>query len=184
MDDSELVQLSKQGDLDSFNRLVESYQGAVYNLALRMLGNRQSAEDASQDAFVSAWRNIGKFRGGSFKAWLLSITANTCRDQLRKRKRNPTISMEELAVEPAGPPSQESPEDYALRRELGEQIQRGLATLPSDQRLAVILSDIQELSYEEIAQVMGCSLGTVRSRLSRGRARLRDCLAQSGTFPR
>jgi len=184
MDDSELVKLSKQGDLDSFNRLVESYQGAVYNLALRMLGNRQSAEDASQDAFVSAWRNIGKFRGGSFKAWLLSITANTCRDQLRKRKRNPTISIEELPVEPAGPPSQELPEDYALRRELGEQIQRGLATLPSDQRLAVILSDIQGLSYEEIAQVMGCSLGTVRSRLSRGRARLRGYLAQSGTFPR
>ncbi|NQT48888.1 MAG: sigma-70 family RNA polymerase sigma factor [Chloroflexi bacterium] len=183
MNDSDFVQRSKEGDLDAFNRLVESHQAVAYNLALRMLGDRQSAEDATQDAFLSAWRNIGTFRGGSFKAWLLSITANTCRDQLRKRKRNPITSMETLVVEPEGLPSVGSPEDHVLRRELGRQIQEGLATLTSDQRLAVILSDIQGLSYEEIAQVMQCSLGTVRSRLSRGRARLRDYLVRRGTFP-
>lgn len=182
MDDSELIRRSKEGDLDSFNMLVESYQRVVYNLALRMLGDRHAAEDASQDAFLSAWRNIGSFRGGNFRAWLLRITANTCYDQLRKLKRNPASSLEALPFEMEGLPSMESPEDYVLRRELGEQIQRGLASLPSDQRLAVVLCDIQGLSYEEIAQVMGCSLGTVRSRLSRGRTRLRDYLVQRGTF--
>lgn len=184
MDDSELVRCSKNGDLESFNRLVEIYQRLVYNLALRMLGDRQAAEDASQDAFLSAWRGIGSFRGGNFRAWLLRITANTCRDQLRRLKRNPTTSLEAFSVELEAPPSTESPEDYVLRRELGAQIQSGLAGLPSDQRLAVVLSDIQGLSYEEMAQVMGCSLGTVRSRLSRGRARLRDYLVQKGTFSR
>lgn len=182
LDDSELIQWSKKGDLDSFNRLVESYQRAVYSLALRMLGDRQAAEDASQEAFFSAWRGIGSFRGGNFKAWMLRITANACRDHLRKRKRNPTSSLEELSIEFEVSGSTESPEDYALRLEVRAQIQRGLASLPSEQRLAVVLSDIQGLSYEEIAQVMGCSLGTVRSRLSRGRARLRDYLVQRGTF--
>jgi len=182
LDDSELIKWSKKGDLDSFNRLVESYQKAVYNLALRMLSDRQAAEDASQEAFFSAWRGIGDFRGGNFKAWMLRITANVCRDHLRKRKRNPTSSLEELSMEFELSNSTESPEDYALRLEVRTQIQRGLASLPSEQRLAVVLSDIQGLSYEEIAQVMGCSLGTVRSRLSRGRARLRDYLVQKGTF--
>jgi len=174
VDEQELIQRSKQGDLDSFNRLVESYQGLVYNLALRMLGNSETAEDAAQDAFFSAWRRIGSFRGGNFRAWLLRITANVCRDQLRKLKHHHSTSLEALLIEPEGLPSSESPEDYALRREVGEQIQKGLSGLPSEQRLAVVLSDIQGLSYEEIAQVMGCSLGTVRSRLSRGRAQLRD----------
>jgi len=182
VDDSELIRGSKEGDLDSFNRLVESYQGMVYNLALRMLGDSHAAEDATQDAFFSAWRRIGSFRGGNFRAWLLRITANVCRDHLRKLKRHPSTSLEAMLLEPEGLPSNESPEDYVLRREIGEQIQKGLASLPSEQRLAVILSDIQGLSYEEIAQVMGCSLGTVRSRLSRGRAQLRDYLLQRELF--
>ncbi|OGO05482.1 MAG: hypothetical protein A2Y91_04055 [Chloroflexi bacterium RBG_13_54_8] len=185
MDDSDLIKHSKEGDLDSFNRLVESYQGLVYNLALRMVGDRQTAEDASQDAFLSAWKNIGGFRGGrggSFRAWLLCIVANVCRDQLRKGKRNPTASLEALPVEPEAMSSSESPEEYTLRREMMEQIQEGLAALSPEQRMAVILSDIQGFSYEEMSQAMKCSLGTVRSRLSRGRARLRDYLVQKGTF--
>ena len=183
MGDDELIQRSKQGDLDSFNRLVESYQGVVYNLALRMSGNYQAAEDATQDAFFSAWRHIGSFRGGSFRAWLLRITANACRDQLRKLKHHHSTSLEALLTEFEGLPSSESAEDCALRREVGEQIQKGLAGLPSGQRLAVVLSDIQGLSYEEIAQVMDCSLGTVKSRLSRGRAQLRDYLLARELFP-
>jgi RNA polymerase sigma-70 factor (ECF subfamily) len=183
VDESQLIERSKSGDLDSFNTLVESYQRVVYNLALRMLGERQAAEDASQDAFLAAWRGIDRFRGGSFKAWLLRITSNTCRDQMRKLRRNPTSSLEAMPCEPETPPSTESPEEYVLRRELGEQIQRGLDNLPADQRLAVILCDMQGLTYEEIAKVMDCSLGTVRSRLSRGRARLRDYLVKMGTFP-
>ena len=183
MDDRDLVNRSKKGDLDSFNNLVEEYQAIVYNLALRMLGGAQAAEDACQDTFLSAWRSIGSFRGGNFRAWLLCIAANICRDQLRKSRRNPTCSLETLLVEVSGRSSSESPEAYVLRRELGRQIQEGLAVLPADQRLAVVLCDVQGLSYDEIAQVMKCSLGTVRSRLSRGRARLRDYLVGKGTFP-
>jgi len=184
VDEDELIRGSKEGDLDSFNRLVESYQRMAYNLALRMLGHSHAAEDATQEAFFSAWRSIGSFRGGNFRAWLLRITANVCRDHLRKLKRHPLTSLDAMPLEPEGLSSSESPEDYVLRREIGEHIQRGLASLPLEQRLTVILSDIQGLSYEEIAQVMGCSLGTVRSRLSRGRAQLRDYLVERELFPR
>jgi len=183
VDEDELIRGSKEGDLDSFNKLVEGYQRPLYNLAWRMLGDSHAAEDATQDAFLSAWRSIGSFRGGNFKAWLLRITANVCRDHLRKLKRRSFTSLEAMLLEPEGLPSSESPEDYVLRREIGEQIQKGLASLPSEQRLAVILSDIQGLSYEEMSQVMDCSLGTVRSRLSRGRAQLRDYLVERELFP-
>jgi len=179
MDESELIQRSKQGDLDSFNRLVELYQRQAYNLAWRMLGQVEAAEDATQDAFLSAWKGIRGFRQGNLRAWLLSIVANACKDQLRARRRRPAISTDELELE-ALPSSGESPEDYVLRRELAAEIQRGLATLPPDQRLAVILRDLQGLSYEEIAQATASSLGTVRSRLSRGRAHLRDYLLRRG----
>jgi RNA polymerase sigma-70 factor (ECF subfamily) len=183
LDDSELAESCKRGDLDSFNELVERYQKMAYNLALRMLGDPSAAEDATQDAFFSAWKNIRGFRGGNFRAWLLQITANNCRDQLRKLKRHPAIPLESLPFEPKAPPSSESPEDYVLRLEMSEHIKEGLASLPSEQRLAVILCDIQGLSYEEIAKVMGCSLGTVRSRISRGRAQLRNYLLQRELLP-
>jgi RNA polymerase sigma-70 factor, ECF subfamily len=173
MDDTELIHASQNGDLDSFNELVRRYQKIAYNVAFRMLGDTQAAEDATQEAFFSAWRNIRRFRGGSFKAWVLQITANACRDQLRRIKRRPLVPLESL---PNDPPSvsTESPEDYAIRRDLSEHVQRGLTTLSHEQRMVVVLCDIQGLSYEEVAESMGCSLGTVKSRLSRGRVRLRE----------
>ena len=183
--EEELISRSREGDLDCFNRLVELYEREVYNLSLRMLGNAQAAEDATQDTFLSAYRGIGGFRGGSFRAWLLRIAANSCRDQLRRSRRRPFTSLDALEedtsqlVHPG-----ESPEDYALRKGLASEIERGLASLPADQRLVVILCDIQGLSYEEVARVTGGSLGTVKSRLSRGRARLRDyLLARGELFP-
>ncbi len=178
MEEGDLILASKKGDLDSFNQLVERYQREVYNLALRMLGNSQAAEDATQEAFISAFRGIARFRGGNFRAWLLRIVANACRDQLRLLRRRPTIPLDALVLE--ADRDTPSPEDYALRRELGEQIAKALADLLPDQRLAVILCDIEGLSYEEIAQAMNCSLGTVRSRISRGRGRLRRHLAEHG----
>lgn len=178
MEEGDLILRSKEGDLDAFNRLVEKYQRQVYNLALRMLSEVPAAEDATQEAFLSAFRGIGKFRGGSFRAWLLRIAANACRDQLRAWRRRPATSLDALELEPEADRDAQSPEDYALRRELGEKIASALAALPTDQRLAVILYDIEGLSYEEIAQVMNSSLGTVRSRLSRARARLRLYLGQ------
>jgi RNA polymerase sigma-70 factor (ECF subfamily) len=176
MEEGDLILRSKEGDLDAFNQLVEKYQRQVYNLALRMLSNAPAAEDATQEALLSAFKGMGKFRGGNFRAWLLRIVANACRDHLRSWRRRPATSLDALVLEPDR--HAPSPEDYALRRELGEEIGKALVALPADQRLAVILYDIQGLSYEEIAQVMNSSLGTVKSRLSRGRARLRQIMAQ------
>lgn len=180
--EDELVQKSRSGDLASFNALVEAYQEQVYNLALRMLGNKEAAEDATQDAFLSAYKAISSFRGGNFRVWILRIVSNTCYTYLRALKRRPIISLDALVLEPESIAAghQESPEDFTIRRELGQAVSRGLASLPADQRLVVILSDIQGLSYEEIAQATGSSLGTVKSRLSRARAHLRDYLLQQG----
>jgi RNA polymerase sigma-70 factor (ECF subfamily) len=181
MDEQELVSRSKSGDVEAFNLLVEQYQRLVYNLALRMLGNSEAAEDASQDTFLSAYKAIGKFRGGSFKSWVLRIAANSCHDKLRVARRYRVVSLDTLLLEIDELPqanNTESPEDYALRRELGRFLNEGLAYLTEDQRLVVVLSDVQGLSYEEVAQATGSSLGTVKSRLNRGRTRLRDFLLQ------
>ena len=183
MAEDELIQRSCQGDVASFNELVVIYQRSVFNLALRMLNDAQSAEDATQEAFLSAWNHIRGFRGGSFKAWLLSIVANCCRDELRRLKRRPVVPLGALEADPDSlPASVGSVEDDLLSLELREEIYRGLASLLPEQRLVIVLSDIQGLSYEEIAQVTGCSLGTVKSRLSRGRTHLRDYLRLRGTF--
>ena len=181
MDEHDLISRSKSGDVEAFNLLVEQYQRLVYNLALRMLGSAEAAEDASQDTFLSVYRAIGGFRGGSFKSWVLRIAANSCHDKLRVARRYRVVSLDTLMLDPDDLPesnNHESPEDYALRRELGKFLSDGLTHLPEDQRLVVVLSDVQGLSYEEVARVAGCSLGTVKSRLNRGRTRLRDFLLQ------
>ncbi len=182
MEESELIRRCKQGEVVCFNVLVEHYQANVYNLALRMLGNQHSAEDATQEAFISAWQGIDGFRGGNFRAWLLRIAANTCRDQLRLSKRRPGTSLEASLPglkEPAAP-LEDSPVELAERKMLEEAVQRGLNELDPDQRLAVVLCDMQGMDYEEIASVMGTSVGTVRSRISRGRGHLRDFLVKTG----
>src|SRR5512136_3131267 len=186
MDELALIAAAKKGDLDSFNALVLYYQQQVYNLAYRIMGEAAPASDATQEAFISAWRHIGGFRGGSFKAWLLRIVTNACYDELRRVKRRPSSSLESLYVEDPTPdadlpPSQlESPEAFAQRRELNRAIQAGIAQLPPDQRIVLVLSDVQGMSYEEIAQATGANLGTVKSRLSRARGRLRDLLLEHG----
>lgn len=184
-----LVEAARRGDVESFNALVRLYEGRVYNLCYRMLGDADSAADAAQEAFLSAYRNLRSFRGGSFRSWLLRIATNACYDSLRARKRRPAVSLEASADdEDAASPLQvpdpaESPDDTALRRELAGAIQEGLASLPDDQRAVLVLSDIEGLSYEEIASVTGTNLGTVKSRLSRGRSRLRDVLRAGELLP-
>ena len=180
MEENELIERSKQGDLDCFNQLVEKYQQQVYNICLRMLGNTHDAEDVTQIAFISAFKGIGRFKGGNFRAWLFRIAANGCRDQLRLLRRRPTSSLDALPLDLELEDRRAiSPEQYAMNQELGEHIRHALAGLPADQRLAVILRDIMELDYEEIAKATASSLGTVKSRISRGRARLREHLKQS-----
>jgi RNA polymerase sigma-70 factor (ECF subfamily) len=182
MDEEALIAAARRGDAQAFNKLILAYQTLAYNVAYRVLHDADDAADATQEAFVSAFRALPRFRGGSFKAWLLRIVTNACYDDLRRRKRRPASSLDDMVVDPDHSPmlidENESPEEHAMRQALGGAIQSGLDELPDHQRMTLILSDIQGLSYEEIAEVTGVSLGTVKSRLSRGRSRLRDYLQQ------
>lgn len=185
-----LAAAAQRGDVESFNALVRLYEGRVYNLCYRLLGDADSAADATQDAFLSAYRHLQAFRGGSFRAWVLRIATNVCYDALRARQRRPVVSLDAPgdAADEETPSLQladtsETPDEFALRRELARVIEHGLAQLPVDQRLVVVLCDLQGLTYEEIAEVLGANLGTIKSRLSRGRARLRDLLRQQELLP-
>jgi RNA polymerase sigma-70 factor (ECF subfamily) len=183
MDESALITAARQGDLDSFNHLVLAYQELIFNQAYRVMGESNAADDATQDAFIAAFRKLNTYRGGSFRAWLLRIVTNICYDELRRRKRNPTTQLEPLdnAGEEIESPNwiadpTESPEETAERAELGRAIQRCIDDLPPDFRVVVTLVDIQGLDYAEVAEVVGKPLGTVKSRLARARPRLRRCL--------
>lgn len=177
-----LVKQAQAGDLQAFNQLVYHHQSITYNVAHRILNDPDAAADATQDAFLSAYKALDSFRGGSFKAWILRIVTNACYDQLRRKKRRPTSSLDALLVGPGAHEAfvdhTENPESHTLRQDLGRVIQAGLQTLPEDQRTTVVLADIEGLHYKEIAEITGVELGTVKSRLSRGRSRLRDFLRQ------
>ena len=183
MDEPALILAARSGDLESFNRLVIAYQDIVYSQAYRMIGETDTAEDATQDAFISAFRHLNTYRGGSFKAWLLRIVTNFCYDELRRRQRRPTTPLEPLdndneevesprwMADPA-----ETPEESAERAELAGALQNCLEALPIDFRAAVVLVDVQGMDYAEAARVMGKPVGTIKSRLARARMRMRDCL--------
>jgi len=183
-DESKLISRSVQGDLDAFNALVEHYQHPLYNLCLRMLGSPEPAEDATQDAFIAAFRSIHRFRGGGFRAWLFRIAVNACYDELRRRRSRPAVSLDKPVGESGRTLDVPNPcptlEERAQTAELGGAIRDALSAIPSEQRLAVILCDVQGLDYAEIAQVMGVSLGTVKSRIARARSRLRAHLLARG----
>jgi len=183
MDEVGLIRDARQGDLDAFNRLVLAYQDIVFAQAYRLMGEMEGAEDATQDAFISAFRSLKSYRGGSFRAWLLRIVTNACYDELRRRKRRPTTPLEPVDAEEEEIESPrwladpgESPEDQAERAELDRAIQNCLQDLPPDFRTVVVLVDVQGFDYIEAAEVIRTPVGTVKSRLSRARIRLRDCL--------
>ena len=162
-----------------FNCIVEEHQTHVFNLALGFMHDRAIAEDATQEALVSAYRAFGRFRDGALRSWLLRIAANVCRDMLRAAKVRPAASLEALPLLPEDPASEaDSPETQAERLELASLVQRMLALLPEDQRMAIQLVGIQDLSYEEAAEALGCNLGTLKSRLARGRVALRGRLLE------
>lgn len=183
MDETALIQLAKEGDLNAFNRLVLAYQELALNQAYRLIDDLDAAEDATQEAFISAYRNLSSFRGGSFRAWILRIVTNACYDELRRRKRRPTTPLEPLDAEEeevesphwlADPDA--LPEEKAELAELNEVIQECLNGLPEDFKAVVVLVDLQGFDYTETAAALGKPVGTVKSRLSRARLRLRDCL--------
>ncbi|HEY7778749.1 MAG TPA: sigma-70 family RNA polymerase sigma factor [Ktedonobacterales bacterium] len=189
--ESALVARAQAGDVDAFNRLVERHQEAAYALALRMLGDPDTAADITQDAFLSAFRAITGFRGGSLRAWLLRIVGNGCYDHWRARGRRPSTSLDALLDgDPASdaPPAlptalvdeRWNPEGVALRAELVEAIQLALLELQPDMRMALVLCDVQGLAYDEIAEITQTSLGTVKSRISRARGHMRDLLRARG----
>jgi RNA polymerase sigma-70 factor, ECF subfamily len=183
MDEPALIASAQKGDLDSFNRLVLAYQDMVYTQAARLLNDHQAADDATQDAFISAFRSIRKYRGGSFRAWLLRIVTNACYDELRRQKRRPTTPLEPLddAGDEIESPAwiadpQETPEEAMERSELGSALHNCIEKLPVDFKTVLYLVDVQGLDYNEVSVVIDKPLGTVKSRLARGRLRLRDCL--------
>ena len=187
MDEPALIHDAQRGDLDAFNRLVLAYQDYLYNAALRILSDDAQAADATQEAFISAFRSIGSFRGGSFKAWLMRTVTNACYDELRRQKRRPTISLE-----PANDDDEEiesprwladssmSPAEKFEADELEHAIQHCLENLPVDFRTVVVLADIQGMDYIEVAAAARVPLGTIKSRLARARLRLRECLQGFG----
>jgi RNA polymerase sigma-70 factor, ECF subfamily len=191
-DEQALIVRSQRGEVAAFNALVERYQEAAYALALRMLGEPEAAADITQDAFLAAFRAIGGFRGASLRAWLLRIVSNGCYDLWRARGRRPTTSLDALVdgegTDEASGGAQPGalvderwdPVQTALRAELVDVIQTTLLRLPAEQRLALILSDVQGMTYDEIAEVMQTSLGTVKSRIARGRGHMRDLLQAHG----
>ena len=180
----DLVQRAQRGELPAFNAIVLRYQDHVFSLVLRMLTHREAAEDVTQEAFVSAWRHIDTFRGGSFRSWLFTIAANRARDELRKGVRRPTTSLDAARDDPdradIDPPEPgPSPEGVAEQGEMRAAIEVALATLPPDWREVIVMSDIHGMDYAEIAAATGIALGTVKSRLSRARSRLREVILES-----
>jgi RNA polymerase sigma-70 factor (ECF subfamily) len=183
------IKEAQKGNLSAFNQLVMAYQGTAYNVAYRVIGNSDAAADACQDSFLKAYKSIQQYQGGSFKSWLLRIVTNTCYDQLRYHQRRPTTPLEDGPEEqedhhPALISDDERPEDFVLRGELSDLLQAGINQLPEEQRVVLVLSDVQGLAYQEIAEIIDQPLGTVKSRLSRARGRLRDyLLAQKELLP-
>lgn len=183
MNDPDLIHAAQSGDLEAFNQLVLTYQDKIFNIALRMLGDDDLAADLTQDAFIAAFRNITSFRGGSFSGWLVRIVINLCYDDLRRRKRRPTLPLEaensdgEEFDSPAwlADPAP-TPEQKAEAREFTRAIQAALNALPVDFRAVLVLADIQGLDYTEVAAVLRVPVGTVKSRLARARLRLREHL--------
>jgi RNA polymerase sigma-70 factor (ECF subfamily) len=183
MNEQALISDAQGGNLDAFNTLILHYQDSVFNTALRILGDEDQAADASQEAFISAFKSIASFRGGSFKGWLMRTVTNACYDELRRQKRRPTTPLEpdtddgeemdspRWLADPNMTPAQQAEAD-----EVEHAIQHCLNNLPLEFKTVVVMADIQGMDYTEVAAAIRVPLGTIKSRLARARLRLRECL--------
>jgi RNA polymerase sigma-70 factor, ECF subfamily len=183
MDLQDQIKKSLAGDLDSFNQIIMSFQSLVYNQAYRIIGEPDAAADATQEAFISAYKKLHTYRGGSFKSWLLRIVSNACYDEYRRRKRQPVVPLfpdgddgEELESASWLEDPSEKPEDTLERRELSNAIQYCLDRLEYEFRTVVVLVDVQGIDYASAAEIIDRPLGTVKSRLARARISLKNCL--------
>jgi RNA polymerase sigma-70 factor (ECF subfamily) len=178
-DEPAVVAAAASGDRTAFAQLMEHYQGACYGLAWRLLGDPDKAADATQDAFIHAYDHITAYRGGSFRSWLLRITANASYDILRRAQRRPTTALPEPEEGHAdiADPRAVNPVAESARSELYRALDAALRLLPEDQRTAVVLCDVYGMDYHEVAEAIAAPIGTVKSRIHRGRLRLRELLA-------
>ena len=181
-----LLEKARQGDQEAFGELVRLYEKKVYALTLRMCKNPDDAAEAAQEAFLAAWQGLKFFRGeASFSTWLYRLASNACVDLLRKEQRHraaagPSLNDEDTYMDIADDAA--TPQELAERSELREQIEEGLQSLSPEHREVLILRELHQLSYDEIAQTLDLDTGTVKSRISRGRKALRNFLLQSGNF--
>jgi RNA polymerase sigma factor (sigma-70 family) len=176
--DKALVEEALKGNLEAFNELVRIYQDYLFGLVVRVVNDRDAANDAVQEAFFSCYRNLERFRGDSFRSWLTRIALNAATDVLRYKKRRPADPFPEWEDDSWQPPAGEdaSPEHQQMRRQTSQMLAQALAQITDDQRRAIILFDVEGFDYQEIADMTGVSLGTVKSRIHRGRLALRDLL--------
>ena len=181
--EQQLVSAARDGDMDAFEALVHLYEKRVFALTLRMCGNPEDAAEAAQEAFLAAWQGLAFFRGeASFSTWLYRLTSNACVDLLRKENRHQGPSLDDESVSAEVPDPTPTPEKAVEQQELRRQIEAGLQTLSPEHREVLILREIQQLSYDEIADVLSLDLGTVKSRINRGRRQLREFLLKQGNF--
>ena len=182
--DEELVARSRGGDVDSFNQLILRWERPIYALAYRVIGREDDARDVCQEAFLRAFRALPGFKGqAKFSSWLYRITLNLCRDWIRRHRRAPVSQMPE-GVDPLEVASEQGPaesiEDLAARKELTEVVEKAMRLLPDDQRTAIILKEYHGMTFQEIADLQGCPLSTVKTRLYQGLTVLRRELARNG----
>ncbi len=184
MDEAGLIKDAQKGDVTAYNRLVIQYQEVVYNVAYRIMGDPPSAEDVAQETFIAAYKALHRFQGGNFKAWLLRIATNRCYDELRRHKRRPQSSLDELTEDNESfafmRTPEVGPEGQQQRSEMMQAIEECLNALSDDQRITAVLCDVEGYDYSAIAEITAVSLGTVKSRMNRARRKLRDCLRGFG----
>ena len=183
MDELKCIELAKNGNLFAFNELVLNYQTTVYNLSMRILADNQAAEDATQETFIAAFRNLHQFKGGSFKSWLLRSASNHCIDAIRKNKRRAEIALEPITQEgdEVDDPrwmrdDSADPAAEFEKNEMTSLIQQCINDLVIDQRIILVLVDVFGLDYKEVQEVILKPLGTVKSRLARAREAIKHCL--------
>jgi RNA polymerase sigma-70 factor (ECF subfamily) len=186
--DEELVDRSRSGDVESFNQLITRWERPIYALAYRVIGREEEARDVCQEAFLRAFRALPGFKGqAKFSSWLYRIALNLCRDWIRRKKRSPMatlpedVELEDLASD-AGPT--ETVEDLVSRRELSELVEAAMARLPEEQRTAIILKEYHGMTFQEIADLQGCPLSTVKTRLYQGLSVLRRELRAANVMTR
>ena len=182
--DEDLVARSRGGDVDSFNQLILRWERPIYALAYRVIGREEDARDVCQETFLRAFRALPGFKGeAKFSSWIYRIALNLCRDWIRKQRRTPVVQMPEdtEAMERmADRPPVESVEDLVARKELSAVVAEAMAVLPEEQRTAIVLKEYHGLTFQEIADLQGCPLSTVKTRLYQGLTVLRRHLEKNG----